>query len=112
MLEELLDDEDELRELNLSSRPRREMRREQRERARLERELERCASGAGLGWLGAGVYARVLGGLGLLRRCGAAADAARARPRTAAGPRPPEQPPSAPWPTAPPPACLCTAQGA
>jgi hypothetical protein len=45
MLEELLDDEDELRELNLSSRPRREMRREQRERARLERELERWGAG-------------------------------------------------------------------
>eukprot|EP00198_Chlamydomonas_reinhardtii_P014167 XP_001703504.1 Mg2+ transporter protein, CorA-like protein [Chlamydomonas reinhardtii] len=38
MLEELMDDEDELRELNLSSRPRREDRRRQRERNRLERE--------------------------------------------------------------------------
>lgn len=42
MLEELMDDEDELRELNLSSRPRREERRRQRERDRLERELERA----------------------------------------------------------------------
>ena len=41
MLEELMDDEDELRELNLSSRPRREERRRQREREKLERELER-----------------------------------------------------------------------
>jgi hypothetical protein len=41
MLEELMDDEDELREMNLSSRPRREERRRQRERERLERELER-----------------------------------------------------------------------
>lgn len=36
-----MDDEDEMRELNLSSRPRREERRRQRERDRLERELER-----------------------------------------------------------------------
>ncbi|KXZ56683.1 hypothetical protein GPECTOR_1g615 [Gonium pectorale] len=42
MLEELMDDEDELRELNLSSRPRREDRRRQRERNRLEREVERA----------------------------------------------------------------------
>ena len=42
MLEELMDDEDELRELNLSSRPRREERRRQREREKLERELVRC----------------------------------------------------------------------
>lgn len=42
MLEELMDDEDELRELNLSNRPRREERRRQRERERLERELERA----------------------------------------------------------------------
>ncbi|KAJ9527078.1 hypothetical protein QJQ45_025221 [Haematococcus lacustris] len=42
MLEELMDDEDELRELNLSSRPRREERKRQRERERLERELERA----------------------------------------------------------------------
>ncbi|GAX82223.1 hypothetical protein CEUSTIGMA_g9651.t1 [Chlamydomonas eustigma] len=42
MLEELMDDEDELREMNLSSRPRREERRRQRERERLERELERA----------------------------------------------------------------------
>lgn len=40
LLEEVMDDEDELRELNLSSRPRREERRRQRERDRLERELE------------------------------------------------------------------------
>jgi hypothetical protein len=38
MLEELMDDEDELIELNLSSRPVREERRRQRERERLERE--------------------------------------------------------------------------
>jgi hypothetical protein len=50
MLEELLDDEDELRELNLSSRPRREMRREQRERARLERELERWGAEVEVWW--------------------------------------------------------------
>ena len=37
-----MDDEDELRELNLSSRPRREERRRQREREKLERELVRC----------------------------------------------------------------------
>jgi hypothetical protein len=43
MLEELMDDEDELREMNLLSRPRREERRRQRERERLERELERWA---------------------------------------------------------------------
>lgn len=42
MLEEAMDDEDELRELNLSSRPRREERRRTRERNRLERELERA----------------------------------------------------------------------
>eukprot|EP00200_Dunaliella_tertiolecta_P018622 CAMPEP_0202398076 /NCGR_PEP_ID=MMETSP1128-20130828/1033_1 /ASSEMBLY_ACC=CAM_ASM_000463 /TAXON_ID=3047 /ORGANISM="Dunaliella tertiolecta, Strain CCMP1320" /LENGTH=824 /DNA_ID=CAMNT_0049001133 /DNA_START=49 /DNA_END=2524 /DNA_ORIENTATION=- len=42
MLEELMDDEDELREMNLLSRPRREERRRQRERERLERELERA----------------------------------------------------------------------
>lgn len=41
MLEELMDDEDELQEFNLSSRPLREERRKQRERERLERELER-----------------------------------------------------------------------
>ncbi len=43
MLEELMDDDDEVKELNLSSRPRREERRRQREREKLERELERCA---------------------------------------------------------------------
>eukprot|EP00798_Chlamydomonas_sp_ICE-L_P017634 gene17634-23977_t len=42
ILEELMDDDDELRELNLSSRPRREERRRQRERTKLERELERA----------------------------------------------------------------------
>lgn len=42
MLEELMDDEDELREINLSSRPRREDRRRQRERNRLEMEVERA----------------------------------------------------------------------
>ena len=41
MLEEVMDDEDELREMNLLSRPRREERRKLRERERLERELER-----------------------------------------------------------------------
>jgi magnesium transporter len=40
ILEDLMDDEDELREMNLSSRPRREERRRQRERERLERERE------------------------------------------------------------------------
>jgi hypothetical protein len=43
MLEQIMDDEDELRELNLSSRPRREERRKQRERDRMERQLTRCA---------------------------------------------------------------------
>lgn len=42
LLEEVMDDEDELRELNLSSRPRRQDRRRQRERERLERELDRA----------------------------------------------------------------------
>ena len=41
MLEQIMDDEDEIRELNLSSRPRREERRKQRERERRERQLER-----------------------------------------------------------------------
>lgn len=41
LLEELMDDEDEIRELNLSSRPKREEKRKQRERERLEREMER-----------------------------------------------------------------------
>jgi hypothetical protein len=41
MLEQIMDDEDELRELNLSSRPRREERRKQRERERMERQLTR-----------------------------------------------------------------------
>ena len=43
MLEELMDDEDEVREMNLSSRPEREERRRLRERERLERGAERCA---------------------------------------------------------------------
>lgn len=42
-----MDDEDELRELNLSTRPRREERRRYRERGRLERELQRWATGRG-----------------------------------------------------------------
>ncbi|KAL4420840.1 hypothetical protein ABPG75_010496 [Micractinium tetrahymenae] len=41
LLEELMDDEEEFIQLNLSSRPRREERRKQRERDRLEREMER-----------------------------------------------------------------------
>ena len=44
MLEELMDDEDELRDMNLSSRPLREEGRRHRERDRLERDLERWAS--------------------------------------------------------------------
>eukprot|EP00191_Tetraselmis_sp_GSL018_P013445 CAMPEP_0177587082 /NCGR_PEP_ID=MMETSP0419_2-20121207/5438_1 /TAXON_ID=582737 /ORGANISM="Tetraselmis sp., Strain GSL018" /LENGTH=569 /DNA_ID=CAMNT_0019077061 /DNA_START=238 /DNA_END=1946 /DNA_ORIENTATION=- len=40
VLEDLMDDEDEMREMNLSSRPRREERRRQRERERLERERD------------------------------------------------------------------------
>jgi hypothetical protein len=46
MLEELMDDEDEMRDMNLSSRPGREEKRRVRERDRLEREMERrvCAS--------------------------------------------------------------------
>jgi hypothetical protein len=36
-----MDDEDEIRELNMSSRPKREEKRKQRERERLEREMER-----------------------------------------------------------------------
>ena len=40
VLEDLMDDEDEMREMNLSSRPQREERRRQRERDRLERERE------------------------------------------------------------------------
>lgn len=42
MLEQIMDDEDELREINLSSRPRREERRKQRERERMERQLTRA----------------------------------------------------------------------
>lgn len=41
LLEEIMDDDDEIRELNLSSRPIREEKRRQRERDRLEREMER-----------------------------------------------------------------------
>ena len=41
MLEELMDDEDEMRDMNLSSRPSREEKRRVRERDRLEREMER-----------------------------------------------------------------------
>jgi hypothetical protein len=44
MLEQIMDDEDELREINLSSRPRREERRKQRERERMERQLTRSAA--------------------------------------------------------------------
>lgn len=39
LLEELMDDEEEFLQLNLSSRPKREERRKQRERERLEREM-------------------------------------------------------------------------
>ena len=48
MLEELMDDDDEVKELNLSSRPRREERRRKREREKLERELDRWT--CTLGW--------------------------------------------------------------
>lgn len=48
LLEELMDDEDEVRELNLSSRPKREEKRRQRERERLEREMERELAERGL----------------------------------------------------------------
>lgn len=41
LIEEIMDDDDEIRELNLSSRPIREEKRRQRERDRLEREMER-----------------------------------------------------------------------
>lgn len=41
LLEEMLDDEDELREFNLTSRPRREERKRLREREKIERDLER-----------------------------------------------------------------------
>ncbi len=46
MLEEMMDDEDEVREMNLSSRPLREERRRQREIERIERGRERCAQAA------------------------------------------------------------------
>ena len=42
MLEELMDDDDEVCKMNLSSRPSREERRRLRERERLERGMERC----------------------------------------------------------------------
>lgn len=45
MLEELMDDEDEMRDMNLSSRPGREEKRRVRERDRLEREMERQVCG-------------------------------------------------------------------
>ena len=44
MLQELMDDEDEMRDMNLSSRPGREEKRRVRERDRLEREMERSDS--------------------------------------------------------------------
>ena len=44
MLQELMDDEDEMRDMNLSSRPFREEKRRVRERDRLEREMERLGS--------------------------------------------------------------------
>lgn len=49
VLTELMDDEDEVRELNLSSRPKREEKRRQRERERLEREMERELTERGFG---------------------------------------------------------------
>lgn len=59
LLEELMDDEEEFIQLNLSSRPKREERRKQRERERLEREIEQELAGGclpaccvgGWGWL-------------------------------------------------------------
>ena len=42
MLEELMDDDDEVCKMNLTSRPKREERRRLRERERLERGMERC----------------------------------------------------------------------
>lgn len=44
MVEEIMDDEDEVRDLNLSSRPLREERRRVRERERLERGMARAVS--------------------------------------------------------------------
>ena len=41
MLEEIMDDEEEVQQINLSSRPLREEQRKQRDRQRLEREMER-----------------------------------------------------------------------
>ena len=43
LLEELLDDDDELAQLNLSSRPQREVKQRKRERERLQRGQEWCA---------------------------------------------------------------------
>jgi hypothetical protein len=59
MLEELMDDEGEIRDMNLSSRPKREERRRQRERERLEREMDRehradGGQGSSLEWSSAG----------------------------------------------------------
>ena len=45
MLQELMDDEDEMRDMNLSSRPGRVEKRRVRERDRLEREMERSGAG-------------------------------------------------------------------
>eukprot|EP00798_Chlamydomonas_sp_ICE-L_P003434 gene3434-13489_t len=49
VLEDLMDDDDEKYELNLSSRPMRENRRRQRERERLKRELDRARGAQGQG---------------------------------------------------------------
>jgi hypothetical protein len=49
MLEDIMDDEDELKDFNLSSRVLREERRRRRERSRLERELEREREGSSSG---------------------------------------------------------------
>ena len=54
-----MDDEGEIRDMNLSSRPKREERRRQRERERLEREMERDTradggQGSSLEWSSAG----------------------------------------------------------
>jgi hypothetical protein len=55
MLEAVMDDEDELREINLSNRPRREERRKQRDVDRMKRQLERWARGGGVcGGVGGG----------------------------------------------------------
>lgn len=72
LLEELVDDEDELLSLNLSSRPKREEKRRQRERKRLQRELE--LEGAQQGRTVAAQQAQQAGG----RAAAAAAAANRA----------------------------------